>query len=245
MSSVVLGGMVFSCLLGAVLIGALLRVFLPAHHLSADSRDAIKLATAIVATLSAVALGFLTASAKTTFDHAEVELRVSVAQTVLLDRVMAHYGPETQEARSQLRKFVVAQLDRSNHDPAADDFAIEAVQDELRSLAPETAAQRSLQARALEVSGKIAEAHWLLVETESEQLPRSFVAILVLWLALIFATFGLLAPINATVICTLLVCALSVAGAVFLIVDMAHPYLGLIRVSDAPLRMGLEQLGRP
>lgn len=245
MSSVVLGGIVFSCLLGAALIGALLRAYLPEHHLSTESRDAIKLATAIVATLSAVALGFLTASAKTSFDHAEVELRMSVAQAVLLDRVMAHYGPETQEARSQLRKFVAAQLDRSNRDPATDDLAIEAVQDELRSLAPQTAAQRSLQARALEVSGKIAEAHWLLVETESEQLPWSFVSILVLWLTLLFATFGLLAPSNATVICTLLVCALSVAGAVFLIVDMAHPYVGLIQVSDAPLRMGLEQLGRP
>ena len=78
----------------------------------------------------------------------------------------------------------------------------------------------------------------MLLETGSESLPWALLMILVFWLALLFATFGLLAPGNATIIATLLVCSLSVAGAVFLIVDMAHPYLGLIYVSDAPLRTG-------
>jgi hypothetical protein len=233
---------VFFCLLGAALLGALLRSHLPETHLSPDSKDAIKLATAIVATLSAISLGFLTASAKTAFDHAEADLRMSVAHVVLLDREMAHYGPQTQDARDLLRKFIEAQLYRTNSDTS--DLAIEMVQDQLRSLAPETAAQRLLQTRALEVSGKIAETHWLLVETGSEELPGPFMIILVLWLVLLFVTFGLLAPRNATVTCTLVICALSVAGAVFLIVDMAHPYLGIIHISDASLRTALEQLGK-
>jgi hypothetical protein len=101
-----------------------------------------------------------------------------------------------------------------------------------------------LQSRALEVSGQIAEAHWLLVEKGGEGPPWAFLAILVFWLALLFFTFGLLAPGNGTVVCILFVCALSVAGAVFLIVDMAHPYLGFIRVSDAPLRTALAHLGQ-
>jgi hypothetical protein len=75
-------------------------------------------------------------------------------------------------------------------------------------------------------------------------LPWAFLTILVFWLAVLFATFGLLAPGNATIVLTLLVCSLSVAGAVFLIVDMAHPYSGIIYVSDAPLRGVLNQLGR-
>ena len=119
------------------------------------------------------------------------------------------------------------------------------MQNKLRSLVPETAPQRLLQARALEISGKIAEAYWLLVETESEEPPLPFVVILVLWLTLLFATFGLLAPFNATVACTVLICALCVAGAVFLITDMAHPYLGLINVSDAPFRAAIDYIGRP
>ena len=88
MDSVILGGIVFCCLLGAALIGALLRRYLPEPHLSTESKDAIKLPTAIVATLSAIALGLLTASAKTTFDRAEVQLKTTVAQVVVLDRVM-------------------------------------------------------------------------------------------------------------------------------------------------------------
>jgi hypothetical protein len=62
---------------------------------------------------------------------------------------------------------------------------------------------------------------------------------------LLFATFGLQAPPNPTVLSILFVCALSVAGAVFLISDMANPYIGLVRVSDAPLQSAIERLGKP
>lgn len=84
----------------------------------------------------------------------------------------------------------------------------------------------------------------MLLEKGGEGLPQAFLVILVFWLALLFFSFGLLAPANATVIGMLFVCALSVAGAVFLIIDMAHPYLGIIQVSDAPLRTALAHLGR-
>lgn len=253
MKAILLGGVVFLCLSGTASIGMLLRAYLPDHHLSADSKDVIKLATAVVGTLSALALGLLIASANASHDDAETELRTSVARLVLLDRVMAHYGPETEKARGLLRRMVETRLrdvwgdlnDADQLGSSADDEAgIEPVQDELRALHPLTDAQRSLQARAIQVSGLIAEAHWLLVETRGEGLPWPFLAILVFWLGLLFFTFGLLAPVNTTVICTLLVCALSVAGAVFLIVDMSHPYLGFIHVSDGPLHDALQRIGR-
>ncbi|MEK1851588.1 MAG: DUF4239 domain-containing protein [Phyllobacterium sp.] len=252
MSALAIGGIAFACLYAAACLGMIVSHRLPDHHLSADSRDTIKLATAVVGTLSALALGFLIASAKTTFDSAEAELRTSVARLVLLDRVMAHYGQETAGARQILAELVKARLHQnwenngnvsSLPESASDDLGIEPVQDELRSLSPGSEAKRLLQSRALEVSGQIAEAHWLLVEKEGEEPPWAFLAILVFWLALLFFTFGLLAPANATVVCMLFVCALSVAGAVFLIIDMAHPYLGLIQVSDAPLRTALAHLG--
>jgi hypothetical protein len=253
MSSLTLGGIVFLCLFGAALFGMWLKSRVPDHHLAAESKDAIRLATAIVGTLSALALGLLIASAKSTYDDAETEMRTSVGRILLLDRVMAHYGPETAKARGLLRQLVTARLDQgwgyASNDEAAADIAvgnagIEPVQDILRALSPATDAQRWLQSRALEVSGQIAEAHWMLVDTGSESLPWAFLMVLVFWLALLFATFGLLAPGNATIVATLLVCSLSVAGAVFLIVDMAHPYLGVIYVSDAPLREALDQLGQ-
>jgi hypothetical protein len=232
----------------------LLRFRLPGHHLNSDSKDVIRLATAVVGTLSALALGLLIASAKSTLDNAELEMRSSVARVVLLDRVMAHYGPETKDARDLLRQLVEKRLDRGwnaeNTDQVSGKFVgeyqdIEGVQDSIRALSAETQAQRSLQARAVEVSETIAEAHWLLVETDDEGLPWAFLTVLIFWLALLFATFGLQTPPNGTVISILAVCALSVAGAIFLIVDMAHPYLGLIHVSAEPLQSALARLGQP
>lgn len=227
-----------------------MRARLPDHHLNAESKDAIRLATAVVGTLSALALGLLIASAKSTYDNAEVEMRTAAARVLLLDRVMAQYGPETDKARELIEKrlsrgWTAETTDEPSAKALGEYQDIEAVQADLRSLTPKDAVQRSLQARALEVSGMVAETHWLLVESGKEGLPWAFLTVLVCWLALLFATFGLQAPTNPTVLSILLVCALSVAGAIFLISDMANPYVGLVHVSDAPLQSAIERLGKP
>jgi hypothetical protein len=253
LTSIVTGIVVLACLFGAALLGMLLRSRLPDHHLDSESRDVIRLSTAVVGTLSALALGLLIASAKNVYDNTEAELRTSVARVVLLDRVMAHYGPETEEARGRLRHLIEIRLREGWGNPTAGETpadpydvsqTIEPIQVELRSLSPKDEHQKALQARALEVSGQLAEAHWMLVETSAEGLPTAFLVILVFWLAWLFATFGLQAPANPTVICVMLVCSLSVAAAVFLVVDMAHPYLGIIHVSDVPLRSALAHIGK-
>ncbi|WP_190237650.1 DUF4239 domain-containing protein [Rhizobium sp. R634] len=254
MSSLLLGGLVFVFLSAATSIGMIVRGRLPDHHLSSESKDVIRLATAVVGTLSALALGLLIASAKSTYDNAEAEMRTAAARVVLLDRVMAQYGPETDHARQLLRELIQRRLSRGWTAETTDETSgkdlgeyqdIEAVQGDLRSLSPRDAVQRSLQARALDVSGTLAETHWLMVESGSEGLPWAFLGVLVCWLSLLFATFGLQAPPNPTVLSILFVCAFSVAGAVFLISDMANPYIGLVRVSNAPLQSAIERLGKP
>jgi hypothetical protein len=252
LSSITLGAIVFACLFGASLIGILVRNRLPPHHLDSESKDAIRLSTAVVGTLSALALGLLIASANNVYNNAEAELRTSVARVLLLDRVMAHYGPDTADARSRLHRLVENRLvqgwgtaaQQVGIDPYDEAQGIEPIQVELRNLTPATEPQRLLRARALEVSGQLAEAHWMLVESKSEGLPTAFLVILVFWLAWLFLTFGLQAPANPTVMGVMLVCSLSVAGAVFLVVDMAHPYLGVIHVSDGPLRAALAHIGK-
>jgi hypothetical protein len=71
-----------------------------------------------------------------------------------------------------------------------------------------------------------------------------FLVVMVFWLAVIFASFGLFAPRNATVIATLFVCALSVSGAIFLILELDSPFSGLLQISDAPLRNAIAHLGQ-
>jgi hypothetical protein len=238
---------VFVCLFGATLIGMAAARRLPHHHLGSESKEVIKLATAVVGTLAALALALLVGSAKATYENANAELRTSMARVVLLDREMARYGADTSVARAHLRTLVETRLNEAwtgTATAANEKTSIEPVQAELRALSPGTDAQRIVQSQALQVSSAIAEAHWLLTETVGEGLPWAFLAVLVFWLGLLFVTFGLLAPTNATVIGLLFACAASVAAAVFLIVDMAHPYIGLIHVSDEPLRTALAQLGQ-
>jgi len=246
-------GCIIALLLGwAALLGTRISRRLPGHHLSADSKEAIKLATAVVGTLSALALGFLVASAKTAFDEAETELKTSAARLVLLDRVLAQYGPETAQARKKLTDVVQARINQSWGGAAGeaigtragDDLGVEPVQTILRALTPEDDVHRLLKTRALEISGAIAEAHWLVLETGNEGLPTAFLVVLTFWLIVIFLTFGLLSPYNGTVISIIVVCAVSVGGAVFIVNDMAHPYGGLIFVSDEPLRVALSRMGR-
>jgi hypothetical protein len=142
------------------------------------------------------------------------------------------------------RGWSAATTDNSSTDSSGEYQDIESVQSALPTLSPKTEAQRLVQARALEVSGEVAQAHWMLVETGGEGLPWAFMAILVFWLALLFAIFGLQAPRNGTVVCIMVVSALSVAGATFVIVDLANPYLGWIHVSAEPLRLALAGLGQ-
>lgn len=248
-----LGGFVFFCLFGAALAGIWLQLRLPSHHTSSDSKDAIRLSTTIIGTLSALALGLLVASAKNAYDAAGTELRTSAGRIILLDRVMAHYGPETEAAREKLRQLIESRLAQSwtkrgtDSDPADiidDNTRVEALQSALRALVPTNEAQRWLQTRALSISIEAAAAHWLLVESETQGLPGAFVIVLVFWLALLFVSYGLVAPGNSTVTTTLFLSALSVAGAVFLIADMDQPHLGLIYISDAPLREALSLLGK-
>jgi hypothetical protein len=248
MSPIQVGGIAFLCVFGAASIGILLRARVPDHHLSADSRDAIKLAIAVIGTLSALALGLLIASAKRSFDEAGQELRTTAAHIVLLDRVLAHYGAEVAATRTTLRALLEGRLREGRAEDqrvVSDGMDIEPVQDALRGLAPQTDAQRWLQIRALNLTAQIAEARWMRTETEVSGFPSAFLAFLIVWLTLLFGSFGLLAPPNATVIAIFLVCALAITGGLVLIIDMDHPYLGMIQVSDAPLRRAMERLGMP
>jgi hypothetical protein len=167
---------------------------------------------------------------------------------------MAQYGPETKEVREHLRRSVASVIQRiwskeftgqtemMFPDP---NTGLEALQYKLRQLSPRNVTQRWLQSQALQVIGDIAESRWLLVEQRAHSsLPMPFLVMLVSWLVIIFFGFGLLSPRNATVILVLLVCALSAAGALYLIQELDRPYGGLITISSAPLQNALSYLGQ-
>lgn len=253
MSSLTIALISAGCIFSGVLLGLLLRGRLPDHHLSNDSKDTVKLGAGMIATLSALVLGLLVSSAKSTFDTVSSEITQGAAKIIQLDRALANYGPATQDAREQLRRATVAGIaavwpEEKTALPGMTTFeranGMEQVQATLRELTPATDAQRQLLAQAQQTSGELLQFRWLLIEQMQNALPVPFLVMLLFWLTMLHMSFGLFAPRNATVLVVLLLCALSVSGAVFLILEMNHPLSGFIKVSSAPMLKALEHLGQ-
>jgi len=254
MSSFAIAWIVFGCVFGGTLLGMFLRAVLPEHHLSSETKDIVKLGMGLIATLSALVLGLLIASAKSSFDAQRTGLAQLSGNIIFLDRLLARYGPETKEAREMLRSAVADTLDRTWPEETAHsgptrprigtEGANEAFFDKIQELSPKNDGQRTLQAQALKTSTDIAQSRWVLFAQKGSSIPVPFLAIMVCWLTLIFASFSLYAPSNATVFTTLLICALAVSSAIFLILELDRPLDGMIQISSAPLRNALAQLGR-
>jgi len=249
MNAIAIRLFVFACVFGAALFGMFLRTVLPEQHLTADSKDTVRLGMGTIATMAALVLGLLVASAKNFYDTQSSDLTELSANVILLDRILACYGPETKEVRDLLRAAVAHQLDLIWHRDHQQLSEIEPtagggeILNKIQALSPKNDAQRAFQTQALSMALGLAKERWLMFEEQSNSISIPLLMVLVFWLAIVFASFGLFAPPNATVIATLLLCALAVSGAIFLAVEMYTPFKGLMQLSSAPLRNALAHLG--
>ena len=249
MSSIIVSLIVFAFVFGGALLGILLHAVLPPQHLSAESKDIVKLGMGLVGTMAALVLGLLVASAKGSYDAQSTELTQLSANIALLDRALALYGPETKETRALLRGAVSRALDQmwskdgaSRVEPPS--AGGEILYDKIAGLSPKSDTQRSLQSQALSIAVDLGKLRWLMYEQETGSVSIPLLVVLVLWLTIIFISFGLFAPFNATVVSSLFASALSFSCAIFLILEMYTPYEGLIQISNAPLRAALAHLGQ-
>jgi len=250
MSSITVSLIVFACVFGGALLGIFLRTSLPENHLGADSKDIVKLGMGLVGTMAALVLGLLVASAKGSYDAQSDEMMDFSSRIVLLDRVLAHYGPEAKDARDLLRDVVARMVDRMwvERSGYSESKRIvtggEVMYDKIQELSPRDEAQRLLKTQALNLVLALSQTRWLVFEQKGRSISVPLLMMLVFWLTINFVSFGLFAPRNGTVITTLLLCAVAVSGAIFLILEMYEPYTGLIHISSSPVRSALEQLGR-
>jgi hypothetical protein len=252
-SAIAISLIVFACVFGGGLLGLLLRTLLPGHHVSEEAKDVVRVVTGLVATVSALVLGLLVASAKSSFDTMNDESKQLAAKIILLDRVLARYGSETKDVREVLRRALSARVEslfsadanerRSFASPQSR-ATTEEIENKILELVPKTDAQRSLHARALQISGDVAQMRWLVVTQGEGTISPAFLTVLVSWLAAIFVGFGLFAPRNTTAVAALLIGALAVAASIFLIEEMDRPLDGFIAISSAPLRSAVGQLGQ-
>jgi hypothetical protein len=251
MSSLTVSLTAFVIVYSGALAGMLLRVVLPKRHLSDESREVVKLGTGLVGTMAAMVLGLLVASAKNFYDAQTSELTQMSANIILLDRVLAHYGPETIEIRGILRNAVLRvdeqlRSDRmpANPETAPSSVGAEILYDKIEGLSPKNDLQRSIQSQALSIGMTLGQERWLMFEQESTSVSKPLLIVMVFWLTIIFMSWGLLASPNGTLLVTMIVAALSTSGAIFLILEMYTPFRGWIHLSDAPLRIALAHMGQ-
>ena len=249
MSAVEIALLALSLILVSVATGGFLRRKLPEKHLSGDSKDVIKLATALVATMAALVTALLFASTRASYEATNSQVGQLTANVIELDRLLKDYGADGVALRQALRQDVAAIVNTIWRDDAAptetpaQNSASEAqVITKLRQLAPRDPLQTSLQARASTVSSALAQIQLTLFSHPQDSLSKPFVFVLVLWLCFIFGTFAMSADANGTMLSVLFFCALSAASAIYLILELGQPFDGLMQVSSGPLRHALAPL---
>ena len=242
---------VFGCLVGAVLGGRTLRRLLPEDHLTADSRDTIKLAMGLVATMTALVLGLLVSSAKGAYDVERSEVIQMAAKVTFLGRVLAAYGPEAAGVRAQLRENVEEGIRQiwpgEMHRPTQLTPNVQAgnmVYIAIHALSPHNDMQSVLKTQAATLAVDVAQIRSLLAAQSVPSVSKLMLIILVSWLVVIFLGFSVLAPPNATAILALIISALAVSGAILLILELDEPFGGLIGISSEPMLNALSQLAR-
>jgi hypothetical protein len=231
-----------------------LRAILPDEHLSAESKDIIKLGMGLIGTMTALVLGLLIASAKSSFDTQRNGLAQLAGNIIFLDRALAHYGTEAKDVREILRASLADMLQRTwpeengqsgkTEVKSGTEGRYEVLYDKIQELVPKNDSQRTFQAQAMKTVLDMGQARWLLFAQKGRSIPVPFLVVMVSWVTLLLGSFSLFAPRNATVVVTLLICALAISSAIFLILELDQPFGGMIQISSAPVREALAQLGR-
>jgi hypothetical protein len=247
----VIGLVAFVAIFGGALLGIFGARRLPKHHLSNETRTAVSVSAAIVGTLSALVVGLMISTASSSFSTRSNEVTAISIDLLRINRMMQRYGPEADDVRAKLRIYAAAKMQElfpTSGEAAKTTEAtvrmMESTQDAILSLAPTDETHRWLRSQALMLSDNLLQARWLLAEQAGSGIPLPFLILLIFWLAIVFASFGLFAPLNTTAVAALCLCSMAVSGGITMILELNSPFSGLVRVSAEPMRQALAQIMR-
>ena len=249
MNSATIAAIVFACLAGAVCLGKLIRRRISERYLDADTKDVVKLCMGLVATMAALLLGLLVSSAKGSYDATRDAVTQLAGKAAVLDRVFTLYGPEATEAKSLFR----AALEESNQhmwpaqrgasdQVAPDTQAGNALYFAIMRLSPRDDTQRSLKTQAATLIVELGQVRSLLQSRSASSISIPLLVMVVAWLVIISLGFSVLAPSNAVGNMALLLSALAVASAIFLILELDRPFDGLVQISSKPIQDVLSRM---
>lgn len=225
-----------------------LRITLPEQHLSDESRTLLQIGLGVIGTMAGLVLGLLVSSAASSYNAQRDELLAASSNVILLDRILAHYGPAAEPSRLALREVVQRTVDRlwpqNGTAPQLNPKAAggETFFDLLEDLSPRNDRQRSVKADAMVLALNLGQVRWLMYAQSGVSVSWPLLILLIFWFTITFVGFGMLSPSNSTAITALALVALAVAGAILVILDMYSPFKGLVHLSSAPLRAALAQL---
>jgi hypothetical protein len=214
-----IGVVVLLVVFSGALLGMLIGRLLPPDHVSSETKSVISVSMAVVGTASALVLGLLISSAHGSFATRNTEVTRMSADIIRLDRLLRRYGREADAIRDGLQRYTAMKFDdlfpggkggKPNVDNPATLETLEHVQDAILALRPRDDRQRWLVAQALQLAAEISETRWLLVQQSGSSIPLPFLIMLVFWLTLLFASFGLFAPRKLTTTAALLICSFAV-----------------------------------
>jgi len=240
----------FGLILVSIGGGLLLRYKLPDEHLSGDSKEVIRLATALIGTMAAVVVALLFASTRSSYEATNSNVARLTAGVVELDQLLKEYGgQESVMLRQALRGDVTSMVSAIWRDDALVTGELlrpmtheETVLYKLRQLEPKTPVQNAIKARALVVSNDIEQTRLTLLSQPPDALSRPFITVLVLWLCFIFASFSMSSKANLTLVIVLLICGFTASTAIYLILELGQPFDGLLQLSNSALRHALPPL---
>jgi hypothetical protein len=242
------GLIVLAVVFASAVIGSLIRQKLPESHFTDDTKNVITLAMGVVGTLTALVLGLLIATASGTYNTRSQGVTTLAAKVIQLDRLLRLFGPDADDERELLRNYMSMQLKdlfpegraKPHLDNAKTNVLFEELEDRLSAIVGNSPHQKWVLAQAKAQATAVADLRWLLIEQDIIGIPVPVLIVVVFWLCLLFMSFGLFSPRNATVTVALFLCVIAVAVAVQTILDLSRPFEGVIRVSDKPLKHALD-----
>lgn len=245
MSPLAISLIAFCIIFGGALVGSLL----PGYRLPEGTKDVVRLGAGLMGTIAGLVLGLLIGSANSSYETQSNQVRQMTAEVILLDNLLGQYGPETQKVRALLRASIRPFVEHvwTTGSDASEPFKATATGEVLYllldRLEPQDDSQRSIKTRALAIYVELAQTRLLLQQRAHSSIPMPFLVVLVAWLAIIFCSFGLFSQHHYSVLIALFVFALSASGALFLILELTHPFSGLMQVPKEPVLNALAPLG--
>ncbi|MBL8417910.1 MAG: hypothetical protein JNN31_06700 [Dechloromonas sp.] len=238
-------------MMAGALVGALLRKHLPSKHFGQETMEAIKLGLGFIATLSALVMGLVISSSKAAYDARAEMVHSAAALIVQFDSNLRQIGPEANPIRLVLKDAVVATMGEiwgrrslvaGQPEAVVTKRRVGQLEQMLFALVVSSEMQRQAQANAFRLVAELARLNASAFTQHGSDVVMPLLAVVSCWMMLNVAGWNLFAPASRMLMAVNVVCALSVASAVFLILEMDQPFNGVISISDAPMRAALERL---